>query len=62
MSECFQVFNETINKPEFKNTPIFLLLNKKDLFEALMKKDPLTACPVFADYKGMYGCIQFTEY
>jgi len=56
------VFSETLNKDEFKNTPIFLLLNKKDLFESLMKKDPLNLCPVFADYTGASDVMEALKY
>jgi len=62
MAECYQVFSETLNKDEFKNTPIFLLLNKKDLFESLMKKDPLNLCPVFADYTGASDVMEALKY
>ena len=54
MSECFAVFKETVNNPLFADTPIFLLFNKKDLFESMIQKEPLTNCPTFSDYKGTF--------
>lgn len=53
MSECFAVFKDTVNNPLFAETPVYLLFNKKDLFEQLIKRDPLTKCPAFADYAGI---------
>ena len=42
-----------MKNPIFKNTPIFVFLNKKDLFEEMIKKAPLKKC--FADYQGPEG-------
>jgi len=50
MHEALDLFQEICQKPEFKQTPIFLFLNKKDLFEERLRKTPLTAC--FPDFKG----------
>eukprot|EP00128_Syssomonas_multiformis_P010529 Colp12_sorted_trinity150504_noHs@33030 len=50
MKESLELFEKTLNTDMFKNTPIFLLLNKKDLFESMLKKKPLTT--VFPDFKG----------
>jgi len=51
MEESLELFGQICNNPVFTNTPIFLFLNKKDLFEAMMQnpKTPLTKC--FENYK-----------
>jgi len=48
--EELSLFQETVNKPIFKRTPIFLFLNKKDLFEEKLRKVDLNVC--FNDYNG----------
>ncbi|CAM9315474.1 unnamed protein product [Pylaiella littoralis] len=49
MHEGLQLFEEVVQNPIFHNTPIFVFLNKKDLFEQMMKEGvPLTRC--FPDY------------
>jgi len=48
--EDLDLFSETVTKPIFQNTPIFLMLNKKDLFEQKLKKTSLKVC--FPDYDG----------
>lgn len=49
MHEGLQLFEEVVQNPIFQNTPIFVFLNKKDLFEQMMKEGvPLTRC--FPDY------------
>ena len=53
MMESLALFREVVKNPVFEKTPIFLLLNKKDLFEQLIPKVPLTYC--FPDYKGPPG-------
>lgn len=50
LHECLELFTETVNLEIFANTPIFLFLNKKDLFEEKLKKTDLSYC--FEDYKG----------
>ncbi|GAM18747.1 hypothetical protein SAMD00019534_019220 [Acytostelium subglobosum LB1] len=51
MLEALTLFGQICNNPIFANTPIFLLLNKKDLFETmLLNKADLTKC--FPEYKG----------
>lgn len=35
---------QVVSNPIFKNIPIFLFLNKKDIFESMIKRTPLTAC------------------
>lgn len=41
---------QVVSNPIFRNTPIFLFLNKKDIFEDMIKKTPLTVC--FPDFAG----------
>jgi len=50
MHESLQQFGDVINHVWFKDTPIILLLNKKDVFEEKIKKQDLNVC--FSDYKG----------
>lgn len=51
MHEGLQLFEEVVQNPIFHNTPMFVFLNKKDLFEQMMRGDgvPLTRC--FPDYR-----------
>jgi len=42
MKEEIELFGETVSNPVFKHTPIFLFLNKKDLFEEVIRKHPLS--------------------
>jgi len=48
-----RLFAEVVKNPAFKSTPIFIFLNKKDLFEELIVKHPLKKC--FPDYEGPDG-------
>ncbi|CAM9384861.1 unnamed protein product [Chrysoparadoxa australica] len=50
MHESLNLFGEVTKNPIFTNTPIFVLLNKKDLFEDSIKQIPLTVC--FPEYTG----------
>eukprot|EP00124_Ichthyophonus_hoferi_P002498 Ihof_evm6s172 gene=Ihof_evmTU6s172 len=50
MMEDLELFATTLNTQLFSNTPIYLIFNKKDLFEMMLRKVPLTNC--FPDYKG----------
>lgn len=58
MVESFELFHEITNKPIFKETPIILFLNKKDLFESLIRERDLIDVrdnegkQIFGDYKG----------
>jgi len=49
MTEALSVFENTVNNDTFGEVPIFLLLNKKDLFESLIKRKDLSTC--FPDYQ-----------
>jgi len=50
MHESLKLFEEVVQNPLFKNTPIFVFLNKKDLFEDLIKVHSLRKC--FPEYNG----------
>lgn len=53
MHESLNLFDEVLKNPLFKDTPVFLFLNKKDLFEEMIPKYPLSKC--FPDYEGPAG-------
>lgn len=54
MHEGLALFEEVVQNPIFEDTPIFVFLNKKDLFEQMMKEGvPLTRC--FPDYRVRMG-------
>jgi len=44
------LLTQVVSNPVFEKTPIFMFLNKKDLFEDMIKTFPLTGC--FSDYSG----------
>ncbi|RYH19743.1 hypothetical protein EON65_25610 [archaeon] len=50
MIESLKLFEEVVKNPLFKSTPIFLFLNKKDLFEDLVKTVSLKKC--FPEFPG----------
>src|SRR5688500_5256709 len=50
MHEELHLFKEVANNPTFKDTPLFLFLNNKDLFEKMMREVPLAKC--FSEYTG----------
>ncbi len=56
MHESLSLFTEVVKNPLFKNTPIFIFLNKKDLFEEMIPKFPLKHC--FPEYDGPLGEVQ----
>ena len=56
MQESLSLFTEVVKNPLFRNTPIFVFLNKKDLFEEMIPKHPLNKC--FPDYEGPLGEVQ----
>ena len=51
LQESLTVFDEVTKHPAFKETPVFLFLNKKDLFEELIRDIPFGNAP-FEDYVG----------
>jgi hypothetical protein len=56
MQESLNLFADVVKNPLFKNTPIFVFLNKKDLFEEMIPKTPLTVC--FPEYTGAPGEVR----
>jgi len=50
MEEELELFAKVTHNPIFADTPIFLFLNKKDLFETMIKEKDMVN--VFPDYKG----------
>ena len=50
MHESLSLFEEVVKNPIFKNTPIFVFLNKKDLFEEMIPNISLKNC--FPEYDG----------
>ena len=56
MQESLNLFTEVVKNPLFRNTPIFVFLNKKDLFEEMIPKTPLKTC--FPEYNGAPGEVR----
>ncbi len=50
MKESLLLFDEIVNSPWFRKTPIVLFLNKTDLFKEKVARVPLSVC--FANYTG----------
>jgi len=55
MVESLCVFKEVCNRPIFNEIPIFVFLNKCDLFEKKIKTKNIGDIPEFADYSGEPG-------
>lgn len=53
MKESLKLFEDVIKNPIFRATPIYVFLNKKDLFEETIKKHSLKKC--FPEYDGPDG-------
>jgi len=64
MLEDLTLFEEIVNDHRFKDTPILLLLNMKDIFAEKIEKVPLRVCPAFAgdseerDYRSSLNLIR----
>jgi guanine nucleotide-binding protein G(i) subunit alpha len=50
MSDELTLFKQVVCNPMFSKVHIFLVLNKKDIFEDLIRRIPLRTC--FPDYDG----------
>lgn len=56
MQESLTLFEDIVKNPMFAKTPIFVFLNKKDLFEEMIPKYSLKVC--FPDYDGPDGEVR----
>ena len=56
MQESLNLFADVVKNPIFRKTPIFLYLNKKDLFEEMIPKHSLKLC--FPEYSGEQGDVK----
>jgi len=62
MTEDLTLFEEMTRKDSFANTPFFLFLNKKDLFEVMIRDKPIDA--IFPEFKGgedVHASIAYIE-
>jgi GTPase SAR1 family protein len=50
MHESLNLFKEIVKNPLFKDTPVFIMLNKRDLFMETIKEKDLSTC--FPEYTG----------
>lgn len=50
MWEDLDLFKDTLKAPTFKDTPVFIFFNKRDLFEESLQMNPLRTC--FEHYTG----------
>lgn len=60
MLESLELFQQIVSNPLFANTPIYLFLNKKDLFESMLQEVPLTK--LFPEYKDGSNVIPAIDY
>ena len=60
LQESLKLFEDTMANPLFADTPVFLILNKKDLFEQLIETKPLTmAFPEYSGPQQLRPCIEY---
>ncbi|KAG5178372.1 GPA1, alpha subunit of a heterotrimeric G protein [Tribonema minus] len=52
VNEALTLFADTCNNKYFQSSSIILLLNKRDLYEAKVKKVAINSVPAFKDYSG----------
>lgn len=60
MKESLLLFDEIVNSPWFRKTPVVLFLNKYDLFQEKIVRVPLKVC--FANYSGPNSAKEAREY
>lgn len=60
MKESLLLFDEIVNSPWFRKTPVVLFLNKYDLFQEKIGRVPLKVC--FANYTGPNTAKEAREY
>jgi len=62
MHEELELFATVTHNEIFKNTPIFLLLNKKDLFETMIQQKDLSSCfPEYVGGKDVKAALEFVK-
>jgi GTPase SAR1 family protein len=62
MHESLELFNKVTYNKIFESTPIFLFLNKKDLFEAMIKEvDMNVAFPEYKGGKDLNNALEFIQ-
>jgi GTPase SAR1 family protein len=60
LHECLEIFEETVNQPIFCRTPIFLFMNKKDLFEEKIRQYDMNMCfPEYTGGKNLNAAMEF---
>ncbi len=60
MSESIALFESVVSNEVFRDVPIFLVLNKKDLFEKLIETKPITmAFPEYTGPQALRPCIEY---
>ena len=60
MHESLNLFEATMSNTLFAQTPVFIFLNKKDLFEQLIRDRNIDCC--FPEYQGpndLHSCIEY---
>lgn len=56
LKESLSFFDEMMQSPIFQHTPVFVFLNKKDLFEQMIHVTPLRTC--FPEYDGPVRAVE----
>jgi len=62
MVESLELFNKITYQKAFEKTPVFLILNKRDLFEQMIKETDMSV--TFPEYKGgkdMKNALEFVQ-
>ncbi len=60
MHEDIDLFKETLKAPTFKQTPVFLFFNKKDLFDIALQSSNIDLC--FPEYRGRQESDEAQEF
>lgn len=56
LRESIHFFDETMQNSVFQRPNVYVFLNKKDLFERMIRDVPLTVC--FPEYAGPHGDVE----
>ena len=60
MHESLNLFEATMSNTLFAQTPVFIFLNKKDLFEQLIRDRNIDCCfPEYAGPNDLHSCIEY---